>query len=270
MRNGQIAHLNQNASDADLDNLAFLCFEHHNEYDSTTRQSKGLTRKEVLMHRAALYKAVEEYLGTPQRQPSGRESQYASPLSSTGELDYYLDAFATEREFGMSVIRRIGDATRNSGQSLAAANAAAMDEIRSGAASVAGRQRYNLRLTSAIGEFARALDKDAEELDGSGPRMLDALSRASAVASDIELADAEMFEGKLGDLHTYRETLMATAESVNAVGESVRGVQRGPAFLNRSRRLAIAALQKLERVVEGHLSEIERHEQHVREVMTLL
>lgn len=44
---GQIAHLDQNNENFDEDNLVFLCLEHHDEYDSKTRTSKGLRLEEV-------------------------------------------------------------------------------------------------------------------------------------------------------------------------------------------------------------------------------
>jgi hypothetical protein len=47
IKRGQIAHLDQDASNNSSDNLVFLCFDHHDEYDSKTRQSKGLTQAEV-------------------------------------------------------------------------------------------------------------------------------------------------------------------------------------------------------------------------------
>src|SRR5712691_322563 len=57
VKKGQVAHLDQNAANSSLDNLAFLCFDHHDEYDSTTSQSKGFTVEEVRRYRAALYSA---------------------------------------------------------------------------------------------------------------------------------------------------------------------------------------------------------------------
>jgi hypothetical protein len=52
---GQIAHLDQNPANGREENLAFLCFEHHDQYDSTTSQSKNLTRAEVERYREELY-----------------------------------------------------------------------------------------------------------------------------------------------------------------------------------------------------------------------
>ena len=58
-KKGQIAHLEQNPENNDIDNLAWLCLEHHDEYDGRTSQSKGLTIGEVKRYRAKLYEAVE-------------------------------------------------------------------------------------------------------------------------------------------------------------------------------------------------------------------
>ena len=56
---GQIAHLDQDASNNKLGNLAFLCFNHHDEYDSTPNVSKGLQQQEVTQWRDELYKEME-------------------------------------------------------------------------------------------------------------------------------------------------------------------------------------------------------------------
>ena len=57
-KKGQIAHLDRDPSNSDPDNLAFLCLEHHDEYDSRPSQSKGLTIEEVKRYRADLPAAL--------------------------------------------------------------------------------------------------------------------------------------------------------------------------------------------------------------------
>ena len=42
-KSGQIAHLNQDRTNDSPPNLAWLCLPHHDEYDSSTSQSKGYT-----------------------------------------------------------------------------------------------------------------------------------------------------------------------------------------------------------------------------------
>ena len=43
IKKGQIAHRDGNPNNNNIDNLAFLCFDHHDDYDSKTSQSKSLT-----------------------------------------------------------------------------------------------------------------------------------------------------------------------------------------------------------------------------------
>jgi hypothetical protein len=57
-KRGQIAHLDRNRANKAEDNLAFLCFDHHDEYDSKTSQSKGLTEREVKAYCEQLYQEV--------------------------------------------------------------------------------------------------------------------------------------------------------------------------------------------------------------------
>jgi hypothetical protein len=74
-KKGQIAHLDKDAGNNAPANLAFLCFDHHDEYDSTTRQSKGLSRLEVLRYRDDLLAELErrwsvgEYFAPPPPSP---------------------------------------------------------------------------------------------------------------------------------------------------------------------------------------------------------
>lgn len=57
---GQIAHLDRNAANPSFDNLAFLCLEHHDQFDSRSSQSKGLTPDEVRQYRQELVAAIEQ------------------------------------------------------------------------------------------------------------------------------------------------------------------------------------------------------------------
>ncbi len=58
VRKGQIAHLNQDRSDSQFENLVFLCLEHHDEFDSQTSQSKGLIPQEIRVHRDRMYQEL--------------------------------------------------------------------------------------------------------------------------------------------------------------------------------------------------------------------
>jgi hypothetical protein len=56
-----MAHLDQDPANSAAENLAFLCLEHHDQYDSRTSQSKGLTPQEVKCYRVELYQAMEDF-----------------------------------------------------------------------------------------------------------------------------------------------------------------------------------------------------------------
>lgn len=61
VKKGQVAHLDKNSSNNAYDNLAFLCFHHHDEYDSKTSQSKNLTIPEVKKYRNELYRHFNDW-----------------------------------------------------------------------------------------------------------------------------------------------------------------------------------------------------------------
>lgn len=72
-KKGQIAHVNQDASDARLENLAWLCLDHHDGYDTRPSQSKGYTSQELKDYRRRLYDAVVRWqsTGSPLPVPAG-------------------------------------------------------------------------------------------------------------------------------------------------------------------------------------------------------
>jgi hypothetical protein len=64
LKQGQIAHLDSDSANGTEDNLAFLCLDHHDQYDSRTSQSKNLTLIEVKQYRAELYAEIKLAFGT--------------------------------------------------------------------------------------------------------------------------------------------------------------------------------------------------------------
>lgn len=59
----QIAHLDKDSSNSAKDNLAVLCINHHDQYDSRTSQSKNFTPHEVKQFRVELLIAIESAFG---------------------------------------------------------------------------------------------------------------------------------------------------------------------------------------------------------------
>jgi len=63
IKKGQIAHIHHDSSNNIPENLAFLCLNHHDEYDSKTSQAKSILDSEVKAYLADLY----HYWETPKR-----------------------------------------------------------------------------------------------------------------------------------------------------------------------------------------------------------
>lgn len=79
-KRGQIAHLDHNHQNNTVDNLAFLCLEHHDEYDTCTSQSKGWTIKEAKLYRDMLYKEIEKLRDNAKKSTAPITHRYEIPL----------------------------------------------------------------------------------------------------------------------------------------------------------------------------------------------
>lgn len=93
-KKGQIAHLDQDPSNNAPDNLAFLCLEHHEEYDARSRQAKGITIGEVKRFRSELLTAISAEWAKPtnfgivNRAPDGVSGRYLrSESNSEAEIE---------------------------------------------------------------------------------------------------------------------------------------------------------------------------------------
>lgn len=60
IKSGQLAHLDKNNQNNAQANLAFLCLIHHDQYDSTTRQSKNITIGEIKNYQRLLSEKLTE------------------------------------------------------------------------------------------------------------------------------------------------------------------------------------------------------------------
>ena len=78
-KKGQIAHLDGNNENFKLDNLAFLCFDHHDTFDGTTSQSKNFTIKEVKEYRTELYNDVLTSIGSVKKIDYGEIKREQGP-----------------------------------------------------------------------------------------------------------------------------------------------------------------------------------------------
>ena len=124
MKAGQIAHLDGDRVNNRIDNLAFLCLVHHDDYDSRTSQRKGLTLQEVKRYREELTISInraftqqvhfgdittppaDPYAGQYVRLGGGDSAEITlTPLpdSPEGTAQYFVQGAAlwgSEREYG--------------------------------------------------------------------------------------------------------------------------------------------------------------------------
>ncbi len=77
---GQIAHIDQDSSNPAEDNLAFLCFEHHDRVDSRTSQSKNFTITEIKHFREELHAAISMAFGAASQFGDAKASLRGSGL----------------------------------------------------------------------------------------------------------------------------------------------------------------------------------------------
>jgi hypothetical protein len=60
VKRGQISHLDHNPSNNAISNLVFLCLRHHDQYDSRSSQSKGISAAEVKRYRDRLHTVIKK------------------------------------------------------------------------------------------------------------------------------------------------------------------------------------------------------------------
>lgn len=116
LKSGQVAHLDKNSTNNAEENLAFLCLDHHDEYDSLSSQRKNFTIGEVKRFRDELYLTVNKafaqqvhfgeikvppsdpYAGDYTRIDGGENSAELKltplPDSLEGDAQYYVSGLA--------------------------------------------------------------------------------------------------------------------------------------------------------------------------------
>jgi len=84
-KRGQLAHLDRDRSNDQRDNLAYLCLDHHNDYDTVPSQTKGYAPQEVKQYRAMLIDAitnegVDRVVSRPKKVSSKKDSDAEKQL----------------------------------------------------------------------------------------------------------------------------------------------------------------------------------------------
>lgn len=98
---GQIAHVDHDPFNNDLDNLVWLCLSHHDQYDSIPRQTKGITLEEIKLYRAQLYSKLSLLMS----RNSNDRNEKSGQIKSDQVLEI-LDRYSGANE---TVIKEITD-----------------------------------------------------------------------------------------------------------------------------------------------------------------
>lgn len=107
-KEGQIVHVNRDASDSRERNLCFLCGPHHEAYDRRSRQAKGFTPGELRHHQQALYETVAsrpELVYAAETGPTSTESTHS--IYVAGLYERRLAVYEAGRRFVAAVIRNL-------------------------------------------------------------------------------------------------------------------------------------------------------------------
>jgi hypothetical protein len=106
-KRGQIAHIDQNNTNADLDNLVYLCLDHHDEYDGKTSQSKGLTKDEIRIFKGELCSYIRNTKNIPWPDNPLIEKNNEEIDRSYASIEIYekkIRAYRVVREFLSSIV----------------------------------------------------------------------------------------------------------------------------------------------------------------------
>jgi hypothetical protein len=101
-KEGQLAHIDRDPSNAAEENLVYLCLPHHDDYDTKRRQTKNLTEREAKTARNRLYDFIEhggDLAAGPQR-PKGTEADQKTLAEIQALMAQVPDYFLSQPDFG--------------------------------------------------------------------------------------------------------------------------------------------------------------------------
>ncbi len=101
-KNGQIAHIDRNRANSALENAAYLCLNHHDEYDGTRKQSKRFKPDELKHYQNLLYEAVPSFTMWPGTHMSKGRKLIGKGAKEGVTLEIYdrrIPMYQTARQF---------------------------------------------------------------------------------------------------------------------------------------------------------------------------
>lgn len=232
-KKGQIAHLDKDPSNSTIENLAFLCLVCHDEYDSRTSQSKGLTRAEVLRYRQDLYAAVLRYLVRSVEEEDSEllVSELEDPLAAEGEAQYYLAKYSECHDEAMLVLRRASKAVGDFNLRMEEARQDA-EKILVAPAGLKKYDQYYSRRAGHLHTYSNELRESSRSFGVTTSEMLAWLTRALAVASDIEEVGPQLFAERLEEVRMLKDAISGTVVVVTGARQAVSEWSRAATVFN--------------------------------------
>ena len=114
-KNGQIAHIDRNRANSTLENAAYLCLNHHDEYDGKRKQSKRFKPDELKHYQNLLYEAVPSFVMWPGGGTSKGQELRGKGTKESVSLEVYdrrIIVYRIARQFVRDVAKDLRPETR--------------------------------------------------------------------------------------------------------------------------------------------------------------
>jgi DNA repair ATPase RecN len=267
MKAGQVAHLNHNASDNRPENLVFLCLQHHDQYDSRTSQSKGLTPQELVEYRRALHQWVENNLAWPHVDSAlNQHMQKASTsLGAEGDWQVTKDEFLDTRQTSIDAMQALGIEVSKLGLDMASWRQIANEASRS--ENLRQMKSAYKKIGEGLNAKSKVLCNRHESLESSFALMLVVFERLCVLLSDEEITPSTFVQGSIDEAENLAEELERLRYTVNECTDVLKGWNRGTTAYNKGKRLMVASLQDLLRRLDRMLQASRDHRAILEEIL---
>jgi hypothetical protein len=264
---GQIAHLNRNASDNRPENLAYLCLPHHDQYDSKTSQSKGLTPQELAEFRRALHQWVESNLTWPHVDSAlNQHIQKASTsLGVEGDWQVTKDEFLDTRQTSTDAMQALGLEVSILVVDMASWGQIANDASRS--ENIRQMKSAYKKIGEGLAAKSRVLCNRHETLESSFGLMLVIFERLCVLLSDEEITPRTFVQESIDEAENLAEALENLRYTVNECTDVLKGWSRGTTAYNKGKRLMVVSLQDLFRRLDRMLQASRDHRAVLEEIL---
>jgi len=168
-KSGQIAHLNRDSSDSKLENLVWLCLEHHDTYDSKTSQSKNYTVNEVTDYRDKLNQEFGTISHESRSDPTQLLEDYKSRFRQTyGHLAATLVSYELQIDERVVPVEQVFQAIVTGTNTQLVGPSGCGKSLTSLAAAIVGIERNVItvfaRAKDFCGDLRQVLDQEARSL----------------------------------------------------------------------------------------------------------